>query len=258
MKIRVGQIPYLNSEVFYYDLADDDIELTPMVPRALSDAAVGGMVDAGPIPLVTCFDLEDQFLPLGDYCIATETKAHSILLFSKRPIKQLSGAVVGITSETSTSVLLLKTLVTHRYHLEALSYAPLSGTCDAYLLIGDEALRGRNGVASHPYRYDLGQEWHRWTGLPFVFARWIARRDLDLRVVERLITLLGQSIEKGLAETSKITASRLDLGMTHEELMEYVLSFRYRLGPEELQSIDLFRTLLTKDLRQTVTPKETK
>lgn len=258
MKIRVGQIPYLNSEVFYYDLVDDDIELAPLVPRALSDAAIGGMVDAGPIPLVTCFDLEDQFLPLGGYCIATGKKAHSILLFSKRPIKELSGAVVGITNETSTSVLLLKTLLTQRYHLEALNYAPLGGTNDAYLLIGDEALKGRNGMASHPYRYDLGQEWHSWTGLPFVFARWLARRGLDISVVEKLITLLGKSIEKGLADTEKITESRRDIGMPREELMEYVLSFRYHLGSEELKSIDLFRTLLKKELRQTVTPKETK
>lgn len=84
MRTRVGQIPYLNSEVFYYGMASEDVDLVPLVPRALSSAALEDRVDAGPIPLVTCFDLEDRFEPLGDYCIATVERARSILLFSQK------------------------------------------------------------------------------------------------------------------------------------------------------------------------------
>ena len=248
MRIRIGQIPYLNSEVFYYGMSREDVELVPLVPSALSAAAAQGQVDAGPIPLVACFELESRFQPLGDYCIATVERARSILLFSNRPIEELGGAVVGVTGETSTSVLLLKALLTHRFQVEPHRYAPLEEPADAFLLIGDEALRSRQGAPSHPHWYDLGQEWHRWTGLSFVFARWMVRRDLEPEAVERLADLLNSSVDMGLGNVDAIAKKRRDLGMSHAEVTEYVRSFRYRLGPEELSSIDLFRELLAREV----------
>lgn len=244
MRIRVGQIPYLNSEVFYYGMASEDVDLVPLVPRALSSAALEDRVDAGPIPLVTCFDLEDRFEPLGDYCIATVERARSILLFSKKPIEELGGAVVGVSGETSTSVRLMKVLLSHRFNVEPRSYVSLDEPRDAFLLIGDEALRNRNGVPAYPYQYDLGQEWHRWTGLPFVFARWVVRRDLDRETAARLDSLLARSVERGLAQVETIAEARRDLAMSRAEIVEYVRSFHYRLGAEELKAIDRFRELL--------------
>ncbi|MGC5412947.1 MqnA/MqnD/SBP family protein, partial [Streptomyces sp. DT225] len=50
---------------------------------------------------------------------------------------------------------------------------------DAAVLIGDAALRAnlhdapRLGLQVH----DLGAMWKEWTGLPFVFAVWAARKD---------------------------------------------------------------------------------
>ena len=106
---------------------------------------------------------------------------------------------------------------------------------DAFLLIGDEALRNRRGVRGYPYLYDLGQEWHEWTGLPFVFARWVVRCDLDDERVRWLESLLSRSIEKGLAAVNEIAATRRDLNMSSEEVVEYIESFRYRLGEKELR-----------------------
>ena len=248
MTARVGRIPYLNSEVFYYGMAADDVDLIPLVPSALSAAALENRLDAGPVPLVTCFELEDSFEPLGDYCIATVEKSRSILLFSKRPIEELDGAVVRVTDETSTSVRLMKVLLAYRFKVEPSRYGPLEMTRgDAFLLIGDEALRNRNGVAGYPYLYDLGEEWHRWTGLPFVFARWVVRRGSGDETVQRLEGLLSRSIDRGLARVEEIAETRPDLGMSHEEIVEYIRSFHYRLGAEELEAIDRFRDLLDKE-----------
>ena len=55
MTIRVGRIPYLNSEPFYYKLDREDIELVTLVPRALAQAVEEGTIDAGPIPVVDFF-----------------------------------------------------------------------------------------------------------------------------------------------------------------------------------------------------------
>jgi len=248
MPIRVGQIPYLNSEVFYYSMASQEgIELFPLVPRALSDSAGDGGIDAGPVPLVTCFELEDRFVPLGDYCIATVEKARSILLYSKVPVEELDGATVGVTGESSTSVRLLKALLRHRFGVRPVAYVSLQESSDAFLLIGDEALRNRNSVEGYPYRYDLGEEWHQWTGLPFVFARWMVRKDLPYQTVARLDALLARSITDGLSNLGAVAEARRDLGMSPGEIAEYVTSFHYRLGPGEHQAMTLFRDLLSRD-----------
>ena len=246
MTTRIGRIPYLNSEVFYYGMAGETgVELRPLVPRALSNSASEGGLDAGPVPLVTCFELEDTFKPLGNFCIATVEKAHSILLFSMRPMDELNDAVVGVTGETSTSVRLMKILFAERFSVTPRSYVGIQEEdADAFLLIGDEALRNQRGVPGYPYLYDLGQEWHQWTGLPFVFARWVVRRDLADDKVRWLESLITRSIEQGLADVDKIAASRQDLNMTPEEVIEYVRSFHYHLGEDELKAIEKFRTLL--------------
>ncbi len=247
MTTRIGRIPYLNSEVFYLGMAaEPTIQLYPLVPHALSTVASRGGIEAGPVPLVTCFQLEDTFRPLGDFCIATTSRARSIFLYSKRPIEELNGAVVGVTGETSTSVRLMKTLFKLRYYVTPGRYVDLDETNrDAFLLIGDQALKNRLGVPGYPYLYDLGREWHEWTGLPFVFARWVVRRDVPDGKVRWLESLLSRSIEDGLADVEKIAASRRDLNMPREDIIEYIRSFHYHLGENEMKSIQKFRALLS-------------
>ena len=244
MTIKIGQIPYLNSEVFYRGMDTSVAELSPLVPSALSGAVQNGQVEAGPVPLVTCFAIEDRFKPLGSYCIATVERAYSILFYSRVPIEDLNGKIVGITSETSTSVRLLKTLLKHRFNVNPSKYEMVRDSNDSFLLIGDEALRNRLGVAGYPYQYDLGEVWYQWTGLPFVFARWVVRNDLDQRCIEWIETALDLNISRNLVEANQIAKKRRDLGMSLDEVAEYVRSFRYKLGPEELKSIDKFRDLL--------------
>ena len=80
-KLRIGQIPYLNSVLFYHLLARrDDMSLEPLVPRQLSGAVVEDAVDAGPVPLVTCWDIQSRYEPLDDFAIATIAKTRSIFL----------------------------------------------------------------------------------------------------------------------------------------------------------------------------------
>ncbi len=243
MKIRVGYIPYLNSAAFYYRMVADDVELCPLVPSALSRAAHRGEVDVGPVPLVDCFRLEEHFVPLGDFCISTLDKSRSILFFSQRPIEELSGARVGITGETSTSSRLLQVLLTRRFQVQPVNYVSSQDSNDAFLLIGDSALKSRLGVPSYPYKYDLGEEWHRWTGLPFVYALWIVRRDLEPETVDYLVRLVGDSLKQGLANLEGIARGREDLGMSYREIREYLEGFRYVLGEEERKAMELFRNL---------------
>ena len=244
-KIRIGLMPYLNSEVFYHTLNLPGTDLSSMVPSAMARAADIGTLDGGPVPIVDCFRLEDRFAYVNGFCIATVERARSILLFSKSPIQNLDGKTIGITDETSTTVRLLKVLLVHKYGVRPSEYVSLSESSDAYLLIGDNALRNKGGNASYPCMYDLGEEWNSWTGLPFVFARWILRKTVPESVRQMLREQLDSSIESALRNVEHIASKRhIDLGLTIPETIEYVQSFRYVVGNQELQSIERFRSLL--------------
>ena len=64
--------------------------------------------------------------------------------------------------------------------------------------IDDQALRRRLGARGYPHRYDLGEEWFRWTSLPFVFSRWVARNDLDADNFALLADTLYVGLEYGV------------------------------------------------------------
>jgi predicted solute-binding protein len=83
MPIKVGRVPYLDCEPFYFDMARRGIETYEMVPSQLAPAAEKGEIDAGPVPLVDCFRLEDRFQPVSGFCIASTQRAGSIFLYSK-------------------------------------------------------------------------------------------------------------------------------------------------------------------------------
>lgn len=244
MKIRVGRIPYLNSEPFYYGMVRDDLELHPMVPTALARACEQGEVDAGPIPLVDFFRLEDRFSRLGQFCISTLDKARSVLLYSKRPVEELGGATIGITDETSTSKRLLEVLLTYKYEVKPAAYVPLSEPNDAFLIIGDDALRRRYGVPSYPHRYDLGEEWYKWKKMPFVFAMWAISKELTENQSTYLENVLYSCVDEGLEHMYVIGKMREDVRMSPREIVEYFQGFRYWAGVAELKSIEHFREYL--------------
>ena len=240
-------MPYLNSVLFYTSMGDPathGIALEPMVPTVMAKAAAQGRLDAGPIPLVDCFKLEERFEPLGDFCIATTERSRSILLFSKVPVEELDGRSVGVTDETSTSARLLRVLLRHRFQLQRPRYVGLEEEHDAFLLIGDGALKQRGGVAGYQHRYDLGEIWHEWTGLPTVFALWIVRRDLDPEAKETLRGLLAQGLREGWDRMAEFALERRHLDITAAEVAEYLHGFSFTVGAPERRAIQRFRGLL--------------
>lgn len=244
MRIRVARMEYLNSEPFYYDLDREEIELYPGVPSALGQAAAEGKIDAGPLSLVDFWKLEDQFTKLGQFCIATMGKTRSVLFYSKQPVEELQGACLGVTSHTSTARRLLEVILHHRYHVCPDSYVDIDEPNDAFLTIGDNALRCRYGVPSYPYRYDLGEEWFNMTGLPFVFAVWAVRKDLHPDAVSHLTNVLYTCIDEAMEHLHNIAQRRMDVRMSLREIIEYYQGFRYWGGVAEMEAIARFKEYL--------------
>ena len=111
---------------------------------------------------------------------------------------------------------------------------------DAVLLIGDRAMRAC--LPGFTYAYDLGQEWHDWTGLPFVYAVWAVRPGADLGPVE---AALREAKRRGIEQSGQIAhreAPRLglDAGFCRRYLTNIL---RFDLGPREQAGLHHFYTL---------------
>lgn len=246
MALRVGRIPYLHAEPFYFDMARRGIELHELVPSALAAAADQGEIDAGPLPLVDCFRLEDRFQPVAGFCVACLQKAGSVFLCSRVPIEALHGAQIGITDEASTAPRLLHILLSLKYQVRPVAFVPLQAAHDAFLLIGNQGLRQRRGAPGFPYLYDLGEEWHTWTGLPFVFARWMVRKDVDPKEIALLQDTLYVGLEEGVDALYHTSEPREDLLMLPRDIVTHIQRLRYYVGFSEEKAIDQFRQYLNQ------------
>jgi chorismate dehydratase len=213
MALRIGHVPYLYAEPFYFAMARRGMELYDLVPGAVASAAANGAIDAGPVPLVECVRLQDRFEPVAGFCVASVQLAASSLLYSTRPITDLAGAYIGVTDEAATAQQLLQVLLRLKYQAQPVTYGPLQAAHDAFLLIGDQALRQRRGAPGFPYLYDLGAEWHAWTGLPFVFARWMVRKEVAAKDKTLLEEALYIGLEDGVEALYQVAEPRQDLLM---------------------------------------------
>jgi chorismate dehydratase len=242
--LRIGRVPYLHAEPFYVDMARRGLALTELVPPAIAVAAAHGEIDAGPVPLVDCFRLEDRFQPLAGFCVASVQHAGSTLLFSTKPIAALDEARIGVTDEASTALQLLHVLLRLKYQVQPAAYVPLQASCDAYLLVGNQGLRQRMGAPGFPYTYDLGAEWHDWTGLPFVFSRWLVRKDVDPKDKALLEETLYAGLEDGVDALCQLAQPRQDLFMLPRDIVQYIQGFRYYIGRSEQRAMDQFQRYL--------------
>ncbi|MEU6942487.1 menaquinone biosynthesis protein, partial [Streptomyces rubiginosohelvolus] len=142
-------------------------------------------LDIGPVTLVEYLRNADDLVAFPDIAVGCDGPVMSCVIVSQLPLEQLDRARVALGSTSRTSVRLAQLLLAERYGVRPDYYTcpPDLGLmmqeADAAVLIGDAALRAnlhdapRLGLQVH----DLGAMWKEWTGLPFVFAVWAARKD---------------------------------------------------------------------------------
>lgn len=248
--IRLGRIGYVNCYPVYGAM-DRGVVAAPATlvtgtPNELNDRLADGRLDVSVISAVAYAQHADRFELLPDLAISSDGPVRSVLLFAKRPLGRLDGARVLVSTSSRTSVQLLEELARSRWNLK-LEQVPaptepgdlkrLAATeHDAVLVIGDAALLLRN-TGAYPVVVDLGEEWKRWTGLPFVFAVWAARRDVDRALVRGVHRSLLASRKWGLANIPALAeqasrATDVDEGDCVEYLagLDYGLSYRHLAG----------------------------
>ena len=237
-------MPFLNSAVFYRYLPSGPWELTDMAPRAMAHAVERGELQAGPLPVVEVFHQEDTLRSLGGIGVAATGPATSVILFSRRPVEDIAGGRVGLTTESATSVRLVRILFRDWWRVEPEEYVDEDEPNDALVLIGDRAIRALTRLTGYPHRYDLGEEWHKLTGLPFVFAMWVARTDAPSGLTGEFQAALETALERGMARTDVIAAETSLFEGDQARAASYVRHFTYRLGEDEYRGMSEFRERL--------------
>lgn len=247
--MKIGRIRYLNTEPFFADWNGGKFPVVEGAPRPLAQLAKSGDIAAAPLPIVECWGLEKEFSPLGRFGIAVKQESGSVFVLSKKPFKELNAAVVGLTQESSTSVILAKVLIEEKYGHHVRMKRGFLSSDDAWLVIGDEALalNAAGPSAEWPYLTDLAAEWWSWKKLPFVFARWIARNDTPSPVLHELGKQVESSLASGRQQLDVIAQQgSSQLHIPAPILLRYLRSFIYELGPQEEAAIAEFRRLAQK------------
>lgn len=241
MATKVGRIPYMICEPFYFDTERRGLELVDTMPQRAVEDIEQGIIDAALAPVVDIFGKEDVLQPVGGFCIASTDRAGSVFLYSRVPVEELAGARVGLIEDSRTSVKLLQVLLKLKYQVDVGEFVGLRDEHDAFLVMGDRGLRQRRGARGFPHRYDLGEEWYQWTRLPFVYARWMARNDLDSTELAVLEDTLYVGLEDGVDTLYHIAEPRENLLMLPRDVVDYVQGIRYYLGMSEQKSMRVFR-----------------
>lgn len=238
---RVGWVAYENAIPLTKHL--EDVELRGGHPSEVARWLTDGEVDLALLPVGALLSDATPGAPRGwsvvpDVCIGAEGAVESVLIAAETPPEQWTRVLLDGVSRTS--VLLARLLLADGPlaarvgEVEIIEVPPGTGVATATgttatVVIGDaaRALSGRL-----PYRVDLAEEWTAWTGLPFVFAVWAGRPDLDEAVVAHVRTA-------GLAGIAQVRDGSLLTGM--EADLQTYLRDRIRFALDDKATMGLLR-----------------
>lgn len=233
--LRIGRIQYANCTPIFcaleqLDPASCGCQYVHGVPSRLNKLLADGSIDICPSSSIEYAFHPERYLIIPDISISSCGPVESVLLFSTLPIEKLDGAPVLLSSESATSVNLLKILLrlcfgcACSFSITDLGVEQALGEAPALLLIGDSALKA---AIANPelYVYDLGELWFRWTGKPFVFALWFASRGAvrrDGAAMAAFVEQLRQAKEYAMEHLEEFATVSPDAAwMGSERLLSY-------------------------------------
>ncbi len=248
--ITLGVVSYLNALPLYRTLeVSGRVNVLRAVPSSLAQMLEKRECDAAIMPVVDYFRGTGSQI-ISDACIGTKPEkggmVQSVLLFHKAPLSQVQSVAVDTSSHSS--VALARVLLGDAYGVQPpfVDHAPnlpaMLEKHDAAVIIGDAALEAVRDHADVPV-LDMGAAWTAHTGLPFVFAAWIARDDLDETAARELGDLLSQARDEGDADIAGIVAGKpFPATLGDAQIEDYLQNaVEFRLSPAHREAIELFR-----------------
>ena len=257
--MRLGRIGYINCYPVYgaidRGMVPAPAELVTATPSELNDLLAAGELDVSVVSAVEYARNAAAYHLLPDLAISCDGPVRSVMLFARRPVEALDQGTILLSASSRTSVYLLQLLCQDVWHVrprfaearaEAADLGALAGLPhDAVLVIGDSALV-LTARGAYPYAYDLGEVWKRWTGLPFVFAVWAARREEDRPQVLAVHRALLEARAWGLDHLDDLASQAAQVtGTDVTACREYLSGLDYGLSYKHLEGLTSFLRRLT-------------
>jgi chorismate dehydratase len=242
--LNVGCVSFLNAKPLIYGLErEKDVRLTLDVPSRLLDGLVDGRFDIALLPVIDYQRVPGlRLLTAGG--IGSDGPTLTVRIFSPVPVEQIE--VLACDTDSHTSVALARIVLAKLHNVRPKFVELAAGTVTgdtALLLIGDKVVCEEPKGFAH--QVDLGEAWKRLTGLPFVFAAWIARQGVDLRGLPERLELAKRD---GMAHLNEIVEQfAVPRGWPADVARGYLSQhLKFDVGDEDLRAIRLFHEMVAE------------
>ena len=247
-QMQIGAVSYLNSRPLIEGLEGllPSANLILDYPSRLADALADGTLDVALIPSVEYFR-RPGYEVISDACVAARGEVLSVKLYCR--VHPGDIRTLALDEGSRTSAALTKVILAEKYGVIPqteqlrMDSTTLDSQADAVLLIGDRAMH--SPAESFVAVLDRGQFGYDWTGLPFVFAMWVARREANTEGVEEA---LSHARDLGLANVAEIAREEAPrLGLSESVAYNYLTkNLHYYLTSAERSGLKLFCELAAK------------
>jgi chorismate dehydratase len=234
-KIRIAAVKYLNTLPMLHGLQNsshvDRFELHLGDPAECARMLIDGEVEIALCPVGALIDLE-QYQIVSRYGIACKGPVRTVSIYSDSPLQELRA--VKLYGESRSSNILAEVL-DQKYWKLGLQF--ISADDDVpdlptgHLVIGDACFERET---KYQHITDLGDAWFKFTGLPFLFACWVAITPIDAEIRH----ILEDSFAAGIADIGNLD---LPLGQAHVNLHNYLRdNIRYAIDEDTLEGMTKF------------------
>ncbi|MGC8784959.1 MAG: menaquinone biosynthetic enzyme MqnA/MqnD family protein [Armatimonadota bacterium] len=240
----IGSVPYLNAKplIAWFHTPEgkgSGVEVVCDVPSRLAQMVGVGEVACALVSSIELFRRSD-WVAVPHIAIASTGRVLSVRLFSRVPLDRVRSVALDTSSLTSSA--LVQVLFARWWGVKP-EYLPASPDLDAMLKQADAALligdKGMLARAEGLYIADLGEEWHRWTGLPFVWALWLGEAE---RITPSLVEVLLTACRWGLEHIDQVVHQQAArLGLPQDLVRHYLCDImQYEMTPAHEQALQRF------------------
>jgi len=241
--VRVSAVKYINTYPFILGIRESEvlskIDLDVCHPSECASKLLSGQTDIGLMP-VAVLSLMDESHIIGDYCIGTRGEVKTVLVVGNTPPEESKRIWLDYRSRSSNS---LCQVIAQKFWKRSFEFVKAPEDFDittlrdgeSSVIIGDRCFQYAH---EFKYRIDLGKEWNKHTGMPFVFAAWIASKKQD----DKFTSLFNETLRYGVENKDRaVSLLTPDLHVTVEEVKDY---YRYNidfiLDAPKKEAISLF------------------
>ena len=258
--LSIGEINFLNCLPLFFLLKKkfptNNYRYIQGNPAQLNQMLAANRIDISPSSSMEYALRSEHYFILPRVSIASTREVRSVLLLSRKPIENLANITIALTAQSLTSIYLLKIILFHFFQLDRQSIRFITVEFnaddklpDAALLIGDQALRAFHQTPPGYQIYDLGSLWYRFTSLPFVYALWIGRKELDDEKLNQINELSTQLCHIKTVLPKHLNAMLTAASQTYPDIPAETIrrywqeAISYELDTQEKQGLNLFYTL---------------